>query len=104
MFEKVLENMYFNEPLSEGCFLFFLFFFCVVSNSLHFLTPLKMIMGRLSVCYCLLVQLTTPRGYFAEHFPGQWTKSTILLWGVGTQKAFIWGGFNRLPFSFVYHF
>ena len=24
--------------------------------------------------------------------------------GVGTQKAFIWGGFNRLPFSFVYHF
>ena len=23
---------------------------------------------------------------------------------VGTQKAFIWGGFNRLPFSFVYHF
>ena len=36
-------------------------------------------MGRLTVCYCLLVQLTTPRGYFAEHFPGQWTKSTILL-------------------------
>ena len=79
MFEKVLENMYFNEPVSEGCFLFFLFFFCVVSNSLHFLTPLKIMMGRLTVCYCLLVQLTTPRGYFAEHFPGQWTKSTILL-------------------------
>ena len=69
MFEKLLEKIYFNEPVSEGC---------VSLCSQYFITPantVKIIMSRFTVYHCLLVQLTNMQGYFEEHIPGQWTIS-----------------------------
>lgn len=69
MCEKFLEKIYFNEPVSEVGVSLCSQYFITLANTV------KIIMGRFTVYYCLLVQLTNMQGYFEEHIRGQWTKS-----------------------------